>query len=137
MRDNAASVSEVRSLRSNGHHLPISVSLSVSRNQRQILCAAPTIAVAVAIAILSSLYSCIHMYLAPDTMDSEMAPLVDDATETPPWTGRRRMTAETAEEVNEGNRERERVNGRKQPTRSALPELEGSKEGRDPVGDTR
>ena len=88
----AGSVSEVRARgRSNGHHLSISVCLSVrlsvSCNQRQILCAAPTIAIATAI-LSSSLFSypllssalCIHMYLAPDTMDSEMAPLVDGDT---------------------------------------------------------
>ena len=61
---------------------------SVSCNQRQILCAAPTMAVAIHSPLPSSSSSRsrarIHMYLAPDTMDSEMAPLVDRPTETPP-----------------------------------------------------
>ena len=62
---------------------------SVSCNQRQILCAAPTMVVAIIHSPLPSSRSSrsrarIHMYLAPDTMDSEMAPLVDRPTETPP-----------------------------------------------------
>ena len=60
----------------------------------------------------------IHMYLAPDTMDSEMAPLVDRPTETPPLD----VDRKTEDDSGNGRRserrrrrgtERERASGRK------------------------
>ena len=47
----------------------------------------------------------IHMYLAPDTMDSEMAPLVDRPTETPP------LDRKTEDDSGNGRRSERRRRG--------------------------
>ena len=85
---------------------------SVSCNQRQILCAAPTMAVAIST----------PLFLPPAPPARELASIcIWHRTQWTPrwprwstdrrrhrlWTGRRRMTAETAEEVNGGGGERE------------------------------
>ena len=113
LRDKSG-VTEVRHGRWNGHHLSISVCRSVSCNQRQILCAAPS-------SLLSASICIWHR-----TQWTPRWPRW--STETPPWTGRRRMTAETAEEVNGGKRESERKEER---TAAAAGSLDVSRAGRE------